>query len=494
MKSKSYDELARFIIEKVGGKENVNALTHCITRLRFTLKDESAADTQALKGKEGVIDIIQRGGQYQVVVGNQVGAIYDAVMTQGGFQADQADGSSAPAPKGILNNLIAVISGIFMPLLGLMCGCGILKGLSVFLGALGLLKAGSGTYVIINSIGDTIFYFFPVFIGYTAAEKFGMNKFLGMAVGASLIHPNVAALKSAEALYTVFAGTLFESTVTTTFMGIPVLLMNYASTVIPAILAVFFGAKVEKFFKKVIPDLVKTFLVPALTLLVTVSVTLLAVGPVATWISDLIGALFMGVYEISPVLTGALVGGLWQVLVMFGLHQGITPIMINNLMANGYESVICCMQAVPFVTCAVVFAVFLKTRNKKTKETALPAAISSFFGVSEPSIYGVTLPLKLPFFITLAASAVGGALMGLFGVKMYTMGGMGLFAFPAYINPQTGFDKSFYGVLISVGVAMVIGFIATMVLFKDKEGLEVQDPKASKAKVKKTISKKRTGA
>ena len=370
-----------------------------------------------------------------------------------------------------------------------MCGCGILKGLSVFLGALGLISTTSGTYVIINAIGDVIFYFFPVFIGYTAAEKFGMNKFVGMAIGAALIHPNVAALRSAEALFTVFEGGLFATNVTTTFCGIPVLLMNYASTVIPAILAVWLGSKVEKLFKKIIPSVFKMFLVPALTLLVTVVAALLVVGPVATWVSDIIGAAFMAVHNVSPVLTGALVGGLWQVLVMFGLHQGITPIMINNLMTNGFENVICCMQAVPFVTCAVVLAVYFKTHNKKTKETALPAAISSFFGVSEPSIYGVTLPLKVPFFITLGCSAVGGAIMGLLGVKMYTMGGMGLFAFPAYINPAVGFDISFYGVLIAVGVSMVLGFVLTMLLFKDKAGVNVQDPKASKAAVEQKLGK-----
>jgi hypothetical protein len=482
-----YKALAPFIIENVGGKENVDSLTHCVTRLRFRLKDESLANKEALKSKEGVIDVIQKGGQYQVVIGNAVEEAFDAVMAVGGFGSGGAPSSAEEKPKGVVNQFISVISGIFTPLLGLMCGCGILKGLVAFFGALGLLSTTSGTYVIINSIGDVIFYFFPVFVGYTAAEKFGMNKFIGMAVGAAMIHPSVAGLKSAEVMYTVFEGTVFSSNVTATFCGIPVLLMNYSSTVIPAILAVWVGSKVEKFFKKIIPTVLKMFLVPAFTLLVTVVITLLAVGPVATWISDIIGAAFMALHDISPVITGALVGGLWQVLVMFGLHQGIVPIQISNLMANGYENVICCMQAVPFVTCAVVFAVYVKTRNKKTKETALPAAISSFFGVSEPSIYGITLPLKTPFIITLIASAVGGAIMGLLDVKKYNMGGLGLFAFPAYINPETGFDMSFYGVLIAVGVAMVLGFVLTMILFKDKDGVEVQDPRASKEAVKKKI-------
>ncbi|MDK2813624.1 MAG: beta-glucoside system component [Clostridiales bacterium] len=486
--AKDYQELAQFIIEHVGGKENVASLTHCVTRLRFRLKDETKADTTALNEKSGILGVVEKGGQYQVVIGNDVEDAYDAVIKEGGFAAAE----EAPAnvkTKNIFDRFIAVISGIFTPLLGLLCACGILKGLSVFLAACGLISTTSGTYIIINTIGDTIFYFFPMFIGYTAAEKFGMNKFVGMGIGAALIHPHVIALKSADALFTVLAGTMFQSNVTTTLLGIPVIMMTYTSTVIPAILAVFVGSKVEKFFKKIIPNVVKMFLVPACTLLVTVSATLIAVGPIATWISDIIGNIFIAAHDLSPVISGALVGGLWQVLVMFGLHQGIVPIMINNVMTNGFEATICCMQAVPFTTCAVVLAVYLKSKNKKIKETALPAAISSFFGVSEPSLYGVTLPLKKPFFITLGSSAVGGAIMGLLDVKMYTMAGMGLFAFPAYINPDAGFDISFYGVLVAVGVSMVLGFVLTFVLYKDKDGVTVQDAKKSKAAVKEKLNR-----
>ena len=467
-----YNALAPFIVENVGGKENIVSLTHCVTRLRFRLKDESKANTTALKEKNGILDVIQKGGQYQVVIGNAVEDAYDAVLKLGGIGAGgEVEAENTNTNQNLFDLFVSTISGIFTPLLGLMCGCGILKGLSVFLGALGVISTSSGTYVVINAIGDTIFYFFPVFIGFTAAEKFGMNRFVGAAVGAALLHPNISALRSSEVLFSVLGGTPFESNVTTTFAGIPVIMMNYASTVIPAVLAVFFASKVERLIKKICPAVVKMFLVPAFTLLIAV------------------GMMFAVFHDFSPILSGALVGGLWQVLVMFGVHQGITPIMINNLMTNGFENVICCMQAVPFTTCAVVFAVYLKSKNKKIKETALPAAISSFFGVSEPSIYGVTLPLKVPFVITLFCSAVGGAIMGGLGVNMYTMGGMGLFAFPAYINPAVGFDISFYGVLIAVGIAMVLGFITTLIFYKDKDGVTVQDAKASKAAVKQKLGR-----
>ena len=485
-----YNALAPFIVENVGGKENIVSLTHCVTRLRFRLKDESKANTTALKEKNGILDVIQKGGQYQVVIGNAVEDAYDAVLKLGGIGAGgEVEAENTNTNQNLFDLFVSTISGVFAPLLGLMCGCGILKGLSVFLGALGVISTSSGTYVVINAIGDTIFYFFPVFIGFTAAEKFGMNRFVGAAVGAALLHPNISALRSSEVLFSVLGGTPFESNVTTTFAGIPVIMMNYASTVIPAVLAVFFASKVERLIKKICPAVVKMFLVPAFTLLIAVPVTLIIVGPVATWISDAIGMVFAVFHDFSPILSGALVGGLWQVLVMFGVHQGITPIMINNLMTNGFENVICCMQAVPFTTCAVVFAVYLKSKNKKIKETALPAAISSFFGVSEPSIYGITLPLKVPFVITLFCSAVGGAIMGGLGVNMYTMGGMGLFAFPAYINPAVGFDISFYGVLIAVGIAMALSFITTLIFYKDKDGVTVQDAKVSKAAVKQKLGR-----
>ncbi len=407
---KDYTDLSKYIIEHVGEKDNVISLTHCVTRLRFKLKDESKADTDALKNKEGILNVVQKGGQYQAVIGNSVEDVYDRVMKIGGFKS--AALGKEEQQKGIFNSFISIISGIFTPLLGLMCGCGIIKGLSVFFSALGLISTTSGTYIIINSIGDTIFYFFPVFIGYIAANKFGMNKFVGATIGASLIHPNIAALNSAETLFTVLTGTMFETNVTTTFLGIPVLLMSYSSTVIPAILATYVASKFEVICKKIIPDVFKMFLVPAITLVCGVIVTILAVGPIATWLSDIIGYIFISVHEFSPVITGVLVGGLWQVLVMFGIHQGLMPIMINNIIANGFENVICCMQPVPFVTFAVVLAVYFKTKNSNLRKAALPASISSFFGVSEPSIYGITLPLKTPFINTLIASAIGGGLMG----------------------------------------------------------------------------------
>ena len=464
MAKKDYDALAKFVLDHVGGTENVVSLRHCVTRLRFKLKDESRADTEALENHEWIIDVIQKGGQYQVVIGNDVEDAFDAVMKLGKFAGSASDVSDVNDNEGksAFDRIVDTISAILTPTIPLLAGCGIIKGLLAFCTAMKWLDPTSGFAQILSAAGDSLFYFFPIFLGYTSAEKFGMNKLLGMAIGATLVHPTIVGLKAAEPLFTLFEGTPIATNVTTTFLGIPVLMVSYTSSVMPIIAATFFGARVEKFFKKIVPDVVKMFVVPAATLSITVVLTLLLVGPVVTWISQLIAAGITAVQQFSPVLTGVLVGGLWQVLVVFGLHHAFAPIALNSLMVQGYENLTCYMAAVPFTTMAVVLAVYLRTKDKKLKSVALPAAISSFFGVSEPSIYGVTLPLKRPFAFTLVSSAVGGAILGFFGCMRYTQGGLGFFNIPAFINPASPeLDMTFYGVFVALGVAMAMGFLLT---------------------------------
>lgn len=462
MAKKDYDALAKFVLENVGGKDNVVSLRHCVTRLRFKLKDEGKANTEALKNYEWVIDVIQKGGQYQVVIGNDVEDAYDAVMKLAGLSGSDATEDDSAEGRNAFDRLVEMISAILTPTIPLLAACGIIKGILAFCSALKWVDPASGFSQILSAAGDSLFYFFPIFLGYTSAEKFGMNKFTGMAIGATLVHPTIVALKAAEPLFTLFTGTPIATSVTTTFLGIPVLMVSYTSSVMPVIAAVWFGAKVERFFKKIVPTVVKMFVVPTATLAITVVVTLLIVGPVVTWVSQLIAAGITAVQQFSPVLTGILVGGLWQVLVVFGLHHALTPIALNSLMVQGYENLTCYMAAVPFTTMAVVLAVYLRTKDQKLKAIALPAAISSFFGVSEPSIYGVTLPLKRPFAFTLISAGVGGGILGFFNCVRYTQPGAGLFNIPAYINPNAAsLDMSFYGVLIGIGAAMAMGFLLT---------------------------------
>lgn len=465
-----YEKLANDIIKNVGGKENVNSLAHCITRLRFKLKDKSKANTEVLKNMDGVVTVIESGGQYQVVIGNHVADVYDDVVSIGGFGTDSDESSDEKV--NLFNRFIDTISGIFTPILGVLCATGMIKGFNALFLTLGLYTATSGTYQILQAIGDCLFFFFPIFLGYSASKKFKGSHFIGMAIGASLVYPTLSTLTAGKPLYTLFAGSIIASPVYMTFLKVPVILMTYSSSVIPIILAAYVGAKIEKGFKKIIPDVVKMFLVPFCTLLVIVPLTFIVIGPLATWAGKLLGAGTLSIYNLSPIIAGIIVGGFWQVFVIFGLHWGLVPIMINNLSVLHYDPVLAPYFAASFAQTGVVLAILLKTKNIKLKSLCIPAFISGIFGVTEPAIYGITLPRKKPFILSCIASAVGGAIIGFFGTKGYIMGGFGIFGIPNYIGPK-GIDRGFYGVIVAIIVSFVLGFLLMYLAgFKDEENKE----------------------
>ena len=455
-----YEQLARDIIQHVGGKENVNSVVHCITRLRFKLKDEQKADTETIKNMDGVVTIMKSGGQYQVVIGNHVPDVYKAVVEVGGFQ-NQSPVEEEGAPQGSLfSRFIDIISSIFTPVLGVLAATGMIKGFNALFVALGWLDNTSGTYQLLNAIGDSLFYFFPIFLGYTAIKKFGGSPFIGMAIGAALVYPTLSTLTAGDPLYTVFTGTMFESPIHITFLGIPVILMTYSTSVIPIIIAAFFAAKLEKFLKTIIPDVVKMFIVPLLTLLIVVPLTFILIGPIATWAGMLLGSATVAVYNLSPLIAGLFLGGFWQVFVIFGLHWGLVPVAINNLTSLGADPVLALVFAASFAQIGAVLAVFLKIKNQKIKTLSIPAFISGIFGVTEPAIYGVTLPLKKPFIMSCIGGAVGGGIMGIMGTQVYIIGGLGVFGYPSNISPE-GITTGFYGSLIGTAVAFVVGFVLT---------------------------------
>ncbi|URZ16740.1 beta-glucoside-specific PTS transporter subunit IIABC [Clostridium felsineum] len=477
-----YEKLAKDIISNVGGKENVNSLTHCITRLRFKLKDESKANTEVLKNMDGVVTVIKSGGQYQVVIGNHVPDVYADVVAIGGFKSSSDEVTQEKT--NLFNAFIDTISGVFTPTLGVLAATGMIKGFNAMFVAFGLLTKTSGTYNILNAVGDCLFYFFPIFLGYSAAKKFKGNHFIGMAIGASLVYPTLTTLTTGKPLYTLFAGTIFASPVYVTFLGIPVILMSYSSTVIPIILAAYVGVKVEKGFAKIIPDVVKTFLVPFCTLLVMVPLSLIVIGPISTWAGKLLGAGTLAIYNLSPILAGIFIGAFWQVFVIFGLHWGLVPIAMNNLAVLHYDPILAGTLGASFAQTGVVLAILIKTKNIKLKGIALPAFISGIFGVTEPAIYGVTLPRKKPFIISCIGAAIGGGITGFMGTKLWMMGGLGIFAIPSYIGPK-GIDRGFYGAVMSVVISFVLGFIIMFVAgFKDDENVEDSKKKSEEALVK----------
>ncbi|WP_251912477.1 beta-glucoside-specific PTS transporter subunit IIABC [Lactobacillus paragasseri] len=465
--AKNYDALAKTIIKDVGGKDNVISVVHCTTRLRFKLKDEKKANDDALKDTDGVVTVVKAGGQYQVVIGNEVADVYEAVLKEGGFSGggQVADDDLDDSNMSLMDKAIDLISGIFTPILGPMAAAGMIKGLTAMCASFGWLAKTSGTYEVLYAIGDGFFYFLPLILAITSAKKFKVDRFTAITIGAAMCYPAMVAMNSSKkVLFDLFNGTFLHSQVHATFLGIPIISMNYTSTVIPIILAVWFASVVEKWCKEWIPTVVKTFLVPFVTLLIVVPLTFLIIGPLATWIGNALAAITSAVYNFSPVLAGILLGGFWQVFVIFGVHWGFVAVMMSNIAALGYDPILGLSLGASFAQIGVVLAILLQTKDQKLKGIALPAFLSGIFGVTEPAIYGVTLPRKKPFVLSCIAAGIGGGLIGFFGTKMYMMGGMGVFVIPAAIGPKTGVDMSVYGLMIAMAVSFVLGFILQMVL------------------------------
>ena len=465
-----YDGLARIIIQNVGGKDNIDAITHCVTRLRFNLKDESKANTEVLKATDGIVTVVQSGGQYMVVIGNQVADVFDAVVSVGHLQ-DKLQSSNEDKPEekqGLFNTFVSIITGVFSPFLGVFCACGILKGVMTLLATLGVVDGSGGTYNILYGIGDAAFYFLPVILGFTAAKKFKISEMEGLIIGLALVSP-----------YVLNDGTYDISTL----FGIPVIApstSNYTSTVLPVICAVAFAAWFEHRFKKYVPDTIKLFTVPLITIVVTVSLTFLVIGPITSLVSNALGMIFTVINDFSPILMGLLVGFFWQILVMFGLHWALIPIAISNLtLVNSQglligEVIFTAMLGTTFAQTGACLGIMLKTKDKKLKELCPPSIISGIAGVTEPAIYGITLPKKAPFLRTCIVSGVAGAILCMLGVRDYQVAGMGVFAYTQYISPDThNLQPMIIAIIVSI-LCIVAGFILEMIFYKDDVKEEVK--------------------
>ena len=418
-----YEQLSKEIIRNIGGEENVNTVWHCVTRLRFNLKDESKANTDALKKVDGVMDVIQRNGQYQVVIGTHVEDVYHDLVKVGGFAskaegevpADSEDGQS----RGLVSAFMDLLMAIFQPVLGLLSASGMIKAVLALLTVTGVLAKTDGTYIILSAAGDALFYFFPIILGWSAAKRFGLKEPIGMALGGVLVYPTLVAATAAEPLYTIFKGTIFEQPIYLTFLKIPVIMPSYATTVIPILLIVYVASKLSKWLTNVLPALMRAFFVPFFTIAITAPIALIVVGPIAVVLQDLIGAAVTGLIGLSPGIAGLVLGAVWSILVMFGLHWGVIPLFALNVSNYGYDVVNPLIFAGAFASLGAVVGVILKSKDKQEKGNILvPAAISTFFGVNEPTLYGVLVPRKRLMFATFAAAGVGGAIAGFSGAKL----------------------------------------------------------------------------
>lgn len=461
-----YTELAREIVKNVGGKENINSLTHCITRLRFQLKDESIANDDLLKKMDGVVTVMKSGGQYQVVIGNHVPKVYEEVCDIAKISPEASGGD---APKGLFNKLIDIVSGCFQPFLGVLCAAGMVKGVNALLLFLGAYTDTSGTYMIINSIGDCVFTYMPLFIGYTSAKKFKLNPMVGLAIGAALCYPAIQlnALKALEPLGTLFQGTFIESVYYIKFLGIPFIANNYTSSVVPAIMIVAFAAQMQKVGKKFIPEMLQSFFVPFFVMLVSLPIGFLVIGPIITILTNILMAGFTNLYAFSPVLMGVIVGFFWQVLVIFGLHWSLIPMNLIMLTTLGYSNILIGTFGCSFAQTGVVGAMYFKLKDKKLKELCIPAIASGICGVTEPAIYGLSLPKKKPFIFSMIGGACGGAIMGIMGAMAYTSGGLGIFGVVNYINNTTKDASGMVTAFLTLSVSTLVGFLLTFFFWKD---------------------------
>lgn len=462
-----YENLAKEILENVGGKENINSLTHCVTRLRFRLKDESKANDEALKNNPGVVTVMKSAGQYQVVIGNHVPLVYADVCELAGI-SNGTQQVEEEAPQGLFNKLIDIISGCFQPILGPLCAAGIIKGLNALLVfILGSSFSNSGTYMILNAIGDSIFNFLPIILGYTAAKKFNVNVIVGMIIGATLCYPTIQTDTLSAAGKVI--GTLpFIGSYYTKFIGIPFVSGNYTSTVVPVICIVALAAQIQKIAKKFVPEMLQNFFVPFFVLIISLPIGLLVIGPVVSLLTTVLSNMFAGLYAFSPIVTAFVIGALWQCLVIFGLHWALVPMAMVNIGNLGYDTILPGMLGTTFAATGVLAAMYLKLKDENKKALAIPGVISAFCGVTEPAIYGFLLPEKTPFVFSCIGGAAGGAIMGTVAAKQYVIGGLGIFSVVNFISPKgdaTGMIVS----LIAGAVSLVVGFVLTMIFYKTND-------------------------
>ncbi|MDH2332146.1 beta-glucoside-specific PTS transporter subunit IIABC [Paenibacillus polymyxa] len=447
----SNEKLAKEIVHLVGGEKNVISLVHCATRLRFVLKDEAKADKGKLEKTDGIITVKQSGGQFQVVVGNKVPEVYNAIGKVSNILNETGkEDHSAKGNKGF-GAVIDVISSIFAPLLGVMAGSGILKGLLLIASNLGWLLPKDTTYMILYAAADSLFYFLPLLLAVTTARKFGGNIFVALTIAGGLLYPTIVTLKT-------------EAT-PTDFFGIPIVMMSYSSTVIPIILAVIVMSKLEKWCNRVIHESVKNFITPLILLVIMLPLTLIVFGPVGVYVGNAIATALVAAFSFSPLLAGAILGACWQLLVIFGVHWGLIPVFINNIAVNGRDGIKPAASASVFAQTGAAFGVMLKTKNKKLKTLAGSATLTALFGITEPAVYGVTLPLKRPFIAGIIGGAAGGAIIGQAGTQAFASGAPGLLTLPIFYGPG---GQGFPGLILGITVSFLVSAILTYILgFED---------------------------
>ena len=458
-KKLSYDELATFIIKNVGGKDNINNLIHCITRLRFYLKDESKANDDILKNQRGILDVMHAGGQYQVVIGNEVTNVYDAVMKQlpglsdnPSPQTNNQDDGKNPVSRAF-SNLIGFITGSMSPVIGVIAASGIIKGLLALLtlpqlGA--LLSVKSPVYVTVSAMADSAFFFLPVLVGFAAAKRLGSDPMIAAVIGGFLVYPQM--ITWGKSMTTMFSLGSWNFQ-----------FLNYSYSIFPMILAAWLAKECEQWLKKVLPSYLQMIFTPLITILVVSTITLVITGPIIQGAANGIAVFINWLVSASGWAGGLIIGAFYQLLVIFGLHWGVVPLVAQQIASTGQSSLNAIICATMVSQGAAVLAVAIKSKKADMKELGIAAAISAFCGVTEPAIYGINLRYKKVFASGCIGSAFGGLVTGLMHGTMYGFTG-GLIGFSSFFNPAHPTQlNSFYTFLIASAVSIIVSFIAVWV-------------------------------
>lgn len=448
-----YKVMAKNILEKIGGAENVRNMTHCATRLRLTLHDTAKADDQAVENIDGVINVINKAGQYQLLIGTEVGKLYDEFEPL--VKGNESSGSPTKeeqASGSIISNIFSAVSAIFAPLLPVLAGSGILRGLLILFVQLGLISEDSGTYSILFVASMSVFYFLPVLLAFTSARRFGASPYISALIGAALINPDFIALMGG-------AG----NGATTEFFGIPVVLMNYNSTVVPIILSIWAFSYLYKFLDKHIPETLKLVVVPLVSLAIMVPLTVIVIGPIGVYSGEAVANVVNWLIERSSVLTGILVGGGWSVLVSLGIHWAVNPIMINNVSTYGFDYIVPFTFACNFAVIGTTIGVYFKAKDKKLRSFALTGLVTiALSAIIEATLFGLLVKNKKLFLAQIIGGAVGGAYLGLMQVVTNAFVFGSVTTFPAFVgSTSSNFIQAMIGLLISMVVSAILAFVFT---------------------------------
>ena len=460
-------ELAEKIVQELGGKENILQSWHCITRLRFNVADEEKVNLEGLKALGSVMGAQYQNGQFQVIIGNKVAEVYEAVAQVLGNQESSAKARPVKR-KHLIDAVFDIISGIFAPILPAIVGAGLLKGVLSLIIACKLMAPADSGYAVLNMIADAPFYFLPFLVAFSSAKKFKTNEFLAVTIAGVIMYPTIIQYAASGEVASL------------SLLGLKIPMINYSSTVIPIILGVFLMSYIYKAVDRIVPDFLKVIVTPLVVLFTDAVLVLVVVAPLGSYIGVYVQLFFSYLYKIAGPLAGALLGGIMPLIVITGMHYAFFPSTFLNFSKLGYDTILLPLNLVGnMAQTGAALGVAVKSKDSKMKSLAFSTTVSALFGITEPAIYGVTLKLKKPFYAALAGGAVGGGIYGTFAVKAFSFSVPGITALPSYVEHGT---KNFLFAILGIGCSFVVAFILTLLSnFENKVSkMEIGSPLTGK--------------